>query len=329
MKTYPIHPIAACYPALPEPEFIALRDHIKANGLQNPIVLYEEQILCGINRDHACRELGIEAKYIRAEIKDPFEYAIGDNERRRGQLTEIQRVETAEKMANLKGSNQYKKVGPPNGGSTSISQERAAKLNGVSSSSLERFRRVKAHAVPEVLAAVKAGQVSLPRAAEQISPLPRDQQLTALEEAKTKTRRSSNGSHKKPVAIKATDWKINPAYLAIEKQSLAEINAPSIYPVDTPLPLNAHSAHTQARIQAHIRELKTAEPKIAEMSRKELAEDVYLHVQFIQTYGMEPDGMRVTGPIDRCWINWAKSVATKMQTRKIILDEQAKYRELA
>jgi len=333
MKTYPIHVIATCYPALPEAEYIALRDHIKANGLQNPIVLYEEQILCGIHRDRACRELEIEAQYIRPQIRDPFEYAIGDNERRRGQLTEIQRIETADKMANLKrggGGNQYIKCNSSNDGMQNISRERAAKLNGVSASAIDRFRRVKTQTIPEVFEAVKAGEILLATASEKIAPLQKDKQLAALEEAAKKRikREPANGS--RPAAKqKPSDWKTNPAYLALEKQSLAEISVPSIYPADAPLPLNGHNAHMQAKIQAHIRELKVAEPRIAEMKHKELGEDVYVHVQFIQTYGMEPDGMRVTGPIDKPWIDWAKSVATKMQVRKIMLAEQAKYKDAA
>jgi hypothetical protein len=327
MKTYPVHAIAACYPALPESEFIALRDHIKANGLLHPIVLFEEQILCGTNRDRACRELGIEAQYIRPQIVDPFEYAIGDNELRR-QLSQIQKIEIAAKMANLKhGSNRFK-VEPSFEGSTSISAERAAELNGVSKSAIERFRRVKNNCLPEVLAAVQAGEVALPRASETIAPLPKEQQIGALEEAKKRTKRTNKRSADRTVKSKPGNWKSNPAYLAIEKQLLEEINTPSIYPVDLPLPVNEHNALRQSKIQAHIRDLKSVEPKIAQMTHTDISEFVYPHVQFIQTYGMESDGMRITGSIDKGWVNWAKAVATKMQVRKILLSEQAKYKQI-
>jgi hypothetical protein len=43
---------------------------------------------------------------------------------------------------------------------------------------------------------------------------------------------------------------------------------------------------------------------------------------------MESDGMRITGSIDKAWVNWAKAVATKMQVRKILLSEQAKYKQI-
>jgi hypothetical protein len=298
-------------------------------------VLYEEQILCGIHRDRACRELEIEAAYVRPRINDPFEYAIGDNERRRGQLTELQRIETAEKMANLKHGaepggrgNQYVSGKTSNEALPNISIERAAKLNGVSRSAVDRFRRIKTNqTIPEVLAAVKAGEVALPRAAEYISPLPRDQQLAALEEAKTHTKRRSSDAPRR--SAKPTDWKTTPAFLASEKRSLAQINIPSIYPVDIPLPVNEHYPHIQAKVQAAICELKNVELKIAKMTSAELHEDVYRHVQFLQTYGMEPDGIRITGPIDQRWIKWVKSVATKMQVRKMMLGEAAQYREAA
>lgn len=44
-----------------EQEYIKLRDDIAENGLQEPITLYEGQILDGRHRAKACRELGIEA----------------------------------------------------------------------------------------------------------------------------------------------------------------------------------------------------------------------------------------------------------------------------
>ena len=59
-----------------------------------------------------------------------------------GQLTQIQRVEVTEKMATLKrggtGANQYKSAAPSIDGAANISIDRAAKLNGVSPTSLER-----------------------------------------------------------------------------------------------------------------------------------------------------------------------------------------------
>jgi hypothetical protein len=68
-------------------------------------------------------------------------------------------------MANLKvggdGSNQYERAIPSNEGMQKISIARAAKLNGVSATAVERFRRVRTKAIPEVLTAVKAGEIPL------------------------------------------------------------------------------------------------------------------------------------------------------------------------
>jgi ParB-like chromosome segregation protein Spo0J len=45
------------------PALQRLKDDIQANGLENPIWLYEGRILDGRNRHHACRELGCEMEF--------------------------------------------------------------------------------------------------------------------------------------------------------------------------------------------------------------------------------------------------------------------------
>jgi hypothetical protein len=44
------HPLAMLFPAYDDKELIALADDVAANGLHNPIVLYEGKILDGVNR---------------------------------------------------------------------------------------------------------------------------------------------------------------------------------------------------------------------------------------------------------------------------------------
>jgi ParB-like chromosome segregation protein Spo0J len=53
------HALAKLFPPMRPYEYEELKADIARNGLQVPIVLYEERILDGRNRYLACKELGI------------------------------------------------------------------------------------------------------------------------------------------------------------------------------------------------------------------------------------------------------------------------------
>lgn len=48
------HPIANLFPLMTGDEYLALVEDIRANGLLEPVVLYEGKILDGRNRYNAC-----------------------------------------------------------------------------------------------------------------------------------------------------------------------------------------------------------------------------------------------------------------------------------
>ena len=56
---YTQHPLSASWSAMDEEAFKALIDDIDANGVRNPIVLYEGKILDGWHRYRACAELNV------------------------------------------------------------------------------------------------------------------------------------------------------------------------------------------------------------------------------------------------------------------------------
>jgi hypothetical protein len=53
------HPLAGLFPPMGRYEYEELKADILRNGLQMPIVLFEERILDGRNRYRACKEAGI------------------------------------------------------------------------------------------------------------------------------------------------------------------------------------------------------------------------------------------------------------------------------
>jgi ParB-like chromosome segregation protein Spo0J len=92
----PVHPIAALFPMMTEPELADLAADIKANGLRHPILLAEmiseedvvEGIIDGRSRFRACQLAGIEPRFERIEdLTKIVRLAISENISRRHMST--------------------------------------------------------------------------------------------------------------------------------------------------------------------------------------------------------------------------------------------------
>lgn len=83
------HPLAEEFPLLEGAELQEFIDGIRHNGLIHPIVLYQNMILDGRNRETACEIAGVEPRYITLEEirqgkdPDPIGYVIAANLHRR------------------------------------------------------------------------------------------------------------------------------------------------------------------------------------------------------------------------------------------------------
>jgi ParB-like chromosome segregation protein Spo0J len=316
------HEIAQCYPPLSDEEFQKLKAHIAANGLLNPLVLYEGKILDGTQRARACAELGIEPRYITAEIENPFNYVIGQNERRR-QLSKRQLTAVAEEMANLKhGSNRYAiKVEGCMQPSTFTRDDIAAKF-GLGRATLGYLRFARTHGIEELLLAVKSDKLAV-RAAYEIAHLPKDEQPKALETAIAKGPRQKKSAAKEPQVDKLAR-PVASARLAPDRiaELEARMRAESIYPEGLPLPV-----HPDAGLTAHLHEafveLKAVEPLIPQMSRRQLYDDVWVYTQRIQTFapGFGKEAY-IIKDIDSRWVEWAGNVARKVRAREALIIER-------
>jgi ParB-like chromosome segregation protein Spo0J len=150
---------AGLFPLLTGAEFDALVADIKANGLLQPIVLFDGAILDGRNRYRACLAAGVAPGFVAWHGRgNPAAYVISQNLHRR-HLNESQRAMVAAKLAKLPvGSNQHASIEAP-------SQEIAAELLNVSRSAVQRAAKVRDHGTPELVAAVERGEVAVSRAA--------------------------------------------------------------------------------------------------------------------------------------------------------------------
>lgn len=316
------HPIAECYPKLSQGEFEQLKAHIAANGLQNSIVLYEGKILDGTQRARACQELGIEPAYVTPEIKDPYEYVIGQNERRR-QLTAGQRAVVGERMATLKqGSNRYAQKVEVSA-ETSRKQTVHATLKEVANqikvgrSSIEKVRYTKEKGIPELVTAIEAGEIAV-ESARQIAHLPKEQQVAALKGA-TQNKRKKTSRTNQQTPVPDTD-PVSTHRETIETKALERINQPSLYPKDLPLPVVPDFPDKTRHIQEAIIELEPLESQIATMGWRQLYDDVQLCVQRIQTYGSKFTRVGLGDyRIEMPWQKWAEDVGQKVQQRVNVL----------
>jgi hypothetical protein len=76
MEAHPItemecHPLADLFPMMPDADLALLAEDIKANGLFDPIVTFEGQILDGRNRPKACQMAGVDPVFKAFEGDDP------------------------------------------------------------------------------------------------------------------------------------------------------------------------------------------------------------------------------------------------------------------
>jgi N6-adenosine-specific RNA methylase IME4/ParB-like chromosome segregation protein Spo0J len=167
------HPLADLFPPMEREEFDALVADIKANGLHEPIVVYDDQILDGRNRYRACQVAGVEPAFTVYTGDEPVSYVVSLNLRRR-HLNESQRAMVASKLATLpRGANQHASIEAP-------SQEEAAGLLNVGRASVQRAREVQEHGAPELVHAVEQGVVSVTAAADiAIQPIEEQREIVA------------------------------------------------------------------------------------------------------------------------------------------------------
>lgn len=154
------HPIASIFPLMDGADFAGLRDDIAANGLREPIWLHEDKIVDGRNRYRACREVGIEPECREWDGEgDLTAFVVSLNLHRR-HLSESQRAMVAGELANL-SHGRHK-----DDRQICLSQPDAAGLLGVSVRSVKSAQHVQRSGTPDLVKAVKAGEIKVSAAVE-------------------------------------------------------------------------------------------------------------------------------------------------------------------
>ena len=170
-KQYSYHPACLLFPRFGQQELQELADDIKANGLRNPIVLYQGKILDGRNRLAACEIAGMEPRFVEWNGKgSPVEWVVSENLIRR-HLTSSQRaviahdllpvLEAEAKERQRDAGSLAKKLA--NHQANGKASQAAARITGTNSNYVEVVKSIQQKA-PELLDQVRNGIIGVPDA---------------------------------------------------------------------------------------------------------------------------------------------------------------------
>jgi len=193
------HRLASYFPIMEGEKFDKFVEDIKENGQIEPILLFDGEILDGVNRYKACQQLGIEPKYTEYQGKDPLHYVISVNvHRRHMSASQLAMVATEmlpefEKITKIGRPTNEEKVirdlGPNLNTEERRSSEQVAKEFGISSKSVRRAKRVKEQAPEKVRAGIQGK--------ENIKAI--DTELRIKAETERKAKAIAEGRTEKPV----------------------------------------------------------------------------------------------------------------------------------
>jgi hypothetical protein len=159
-------------------DFQSLKDSIEVNGVLNPVTIFDGQVIDGWRRYTAANELSIECPTVELGDVDPRDFVLAQNRARR-------HVTQAQLALATTAVYAWKPVGNPAFSQLDTecpigkTNAELSKISGVHANTIKQAKAVQTKAAPEVVEAVKRGEIGLPKAAA-ISKLPKDQQVAAI-----------------------------------------------------------------------------------------------------------------------------------------------------
>lgn len=172
------HPYAEIFPMLSPSALQELTADIAANGLHDPIILLDGEVLDGRNRLAACERADVEPRFQDYQGNDPLKWVISRNLYRR-HLDTSQRAMVAANLANIGhgGNRKNQAADLP----LEPSQSDAASSLNVSERSVRIAKKIEREGVPELTDAVLKGDVKLHKAVKLLDE-PEDIQREAIED---------------------------------------------------------------------------------------------------------------------------------------------------
>lgn len=255
------HEYANLFPLLEGEAFWSLVEDVRANGVHEPIVMFEGKVLDGRNRYLAARECGQPYPLVEYTGSDALAYVISLNLKRR-HLNESQRAMVAGKIAKLPHGGDRRSDQAANLPVESPTQAQAAQMLNVSERGVRLARSVHEHGAPELVAQVEAGEISVSAAAE-VARLPEAAQVEIAESGPAAVKAAAREVRE---ARKAKPSDTEPAAAPIaedkERRKIARL-APEAM-VDEILGLRADLVDAKAKIAAVTAERDDLKSKLKE-----------------------------------------------------------------
>lgn len=194
---YQQHPLSAAFPAMGADDFQALKDSIENIGVQNPVTLLDGMVIDGWHRYTAAIDLGMACPTVELGDVDPRDFVLAQNKARR-HITQAQLASATTSVyawLPIVGVNQHTKSAPALSAAPQKTTAEMAAIAGVSERSIRQAKAVQTNAAPEVIAAVKSGEIGLPKAAA-IAKLPKEEQAAAIAKPVVKEAKAPDNDHK-------------------------------------------------------------------------------------------------------------------------------------
>lgn len=160
------HRFADIFPMMDEKEYADLKKDIKENGLLEPIVITNNEILDGRNRFKACQELDITPEYEEYNGDNPLQYVVSKNLKRR-HLTDSQKAVVAlaylpfyEEQAKERQGTRTDIVELIPQSDIGTARDKLGETFGVSGRYIDKAKKLSEKR-PEILNDVREGKVSL------------------------------------------------------------------------------------------------------------------------------------------------------------------------
>ena len=173
-----IHEAAFLFPPMQEQEYAELKEDIRKNGLQMPILTYKGKVVDGRHRLRACIELGIEPRFEELQATDDsiMEIAFGINFHRRNLDSGAKAMAAAMLTNSSVGTNQHT--------AGAVSQQKVANDFGISVDSILRAKKVLKNGIPELVEAVSSGRLNVSSASKLAELAKEDQEQLNFDDIK-------------------------------------------------------------------------------------------------------------------------------------------------